>query len=372
MKQGSGVHKKLEEQVHVQVPVETVTAEDRFGLRIWNAIQGLRTLRETGLTRELEVWGMLEDEVVIGVIDEITTTPPEAKVLDGAVDEAQSKKDSKRYAVASDQRTLADFLTAAPSGGVLENRKSVLESNDAFLGTLHETPRTYYIVDVKTRQSNTLPAGGSQFRPTQMQLMIYHRLLSSLSKNEVPKAKVFARYNLQPDTTFSDKFIAEIANLDIAAHSSLNEDEIDSAPGRDSLSELLEHNTLSTLWDLMAIEYALTLPKNPSHPPLCPILTVEYRTAFSRSTSPNSASSASGSVIGRLSFSFDADLIDRYISSEMKWWRGERETEGVAVEEANKCRICDFASICVWRATKVEEGIRKGRLKKEGGRRSEV
>jgi exonuclease V len=50
----------------------------------------------------------------------------------------------------------------------------------------------------------------------------------------------------------------------------------------------------------------------------------------------------------------------------MAWWKGAREAKGVEIEEAFKCRICDFAESCTWRKTKVEEAVEKSRLRREG------
>lgn len=63
MKQGSKIHKQKEQEVHTEIPVEVVTREDKLGLRMWNVIQGLRMLRTDGLTRELEVFGVIDDQV---------------------------------------------------------------------------------------------------------------------------------------------------------------------------------------------------------------------------------------------------------------------------------------------------------------------
>lgn len=82
MKQGSVVHQKLEDQVHTTVRVDVATKEDAWGLRIWNVIQGLRSLRDSGLTRELEVWGTIDGQVVNGVIDELSYICPDAKLED--------------------------------------------------------------------------------------------------------------------------------------------------------------------------------------------------------------------------------------------------------------------------------------------------
>lgn len=376
MKQGTTVHTELEEQVYVKVPVEVVSAEDKFALRIWNTIQGLRSLRETGLTRELEVWGVLEGEVVIGIIDEITTKCPdetmEAELLSNTKIKGKAGKGrSEKQKLPPSQSTLADFLTSSQNGAVLEN-------NPAFLGTLQERPPTCYIVDVKTRQSKSLPAPGSQSRPTHMQLMIYHRLLSALAANEVPADKIFERYRVQPNERFSDKFIAEVANLDVASWPSSND--LDVSPKttqvqkEDSLTELLEHKTLASLWSLLITECARTLPIKLSQSPISPLLTAEFRTARTSYVENDHTEvlEPAGTFIGRRCFELNGRKVDTYVQDEMSWWKGERNTKGVDIEEAYKCRICEFAEGCKWREEKVEEGLRKAKLRAEARRRSEV
>ena len=361
MKQGSSVHKELEEQVHVEVPVEVVSREDRFGLRIWNTIQGLRTLRETGLTRELEIFGLVEGEVVIGIVDEIGTTCPDEGMEEKVLEEAKggSKGKGKGKELPADQRTLTEFLTGSQGGYTLEN-------HPAFVGALREKPLTYYVVDIKTRQSRTLPPSGSQSRPTHMQLMLYHRILTALASDQMPGDTIFERYKLNPYATFSDKFIAQIANLDTSARAATptTNDNDTSPQTQDPLTELLSHNTLASLWTLLTREFALTLPATS----ISPLLTAEFRTAQRSKDDTEKA----GTLIGRRSFAFDEAKIDAYVKDEMRWWKGERETRGVEIEEAFKCRICEFAEGCVWRATKVEEGVRKARLRGEGRRRSEI
>ncbi|KAK5119521.1 hypothetical protein LTR85_007621 [Meristemomyces frigidus] len=360
MSQGSSVHKVLEEQVHTEVPVDVVTKEDRFALRIWNIIQGLRTLRRTGMTRELEVWGLLDGEMVNGIIDEITTTCPddqmEAQLLEDAEKavETGANKGRKRKPLPSDQRTLTDYLTSSQTASILEQQDGGL----GWLGTLQEKPKTLYVVDVKTRQSKTLPAPGSQTRPTQYQLMIYHRLFSRLAANMVPAERIFQRYDVDPNAMFSDTFIAQMSTLDIGFEHDTGDSEEWEAPNatQDSVSELLAHNNLTALWSLMITEFS----KAVSTLTISPLLTAEYRAA------------ADGSLIGRRSFAFDAEQLDTYVQDEIKWWRGQRETKGVEIEEAFKCKICEFYEGCTWRQTKAEEGLQKARLRQEKRRRSEV
>ncbi|KAK5115726.1 hypothetical protein LTR62_000815 [Meristemomyces frigidus] len=370
MKQGSSVHKKLEEQVHTEVPVEVVSKEDRFGLRLWNVIEGIRTIRRTGMTREIEVWGVVEGEVVNGVIDLITTSCPDREAEARMMGEHEAKGEDKegrrttmgpQKGLREDQRTPKEYYLS-PS----QQTSSAPEQQHStpWLGTLQETPATQpvYIVDVKTRQSASLPAQGSQTRPIKYQLMLYHHLLHELASNNVPAEHIFARYDVDPHATFSDTFLAQMSALGMA-----NSPADDGAEGQiqDPLDQLLAHNTLSTLWTLMIHEFALFLtpptPKTTNPSPLSLFLTAEFRLA------------TTGHPLGKHHFLFSASELATYISEEMQWWRGERAARGVEVEEAFKCRICTFASNCEWRVQRVEEGVRRARLRRErGGGRSEV
>ncbi|WPH00085.1 putative exonuclease v, mitochondrial [Acrodontium crateriforme] len=357
MKQGSGVHKVLEDQVHTHVPVEVITNEDGFGLRIWNIIQGLRTLRSTGLTRELEVWGLVDGEIVNGVIDAVTTECPdeeaEAFVLEQQKQDAQ--KNVKHKPLPSGQRTLTDFVTSAPTSLILERVDAGL------LGTLQPKLRTIYVFDIKTRQSKTLPSAPSQLKPVQMQLMLYHRFFSALASDQVPASAVFRRYGVAPDEQFSDTFLAQLGMLEIhGSQNSFTDPEDDDigppSPLRDPMDEILAHNTLSSLWRLLVSEFASAAPFGA----ISPLLTAEYRTP------------TDGALMGRRSFAFNAQQLDQYVADEMKWWKGERPVKGVEIEEAFKCRICEFAPTCQWRIDRAEEGIKKARSKQQKRKKSEI
>jgi hypothetical protein len=88
MKQGSAVHRVLQDAEQRSVPVRTHSREERWALRVWNVLQGLRALRETGHTRELELWGVIDGVVVNGVVDELSYECPagadELEALEGA------------------------------------------------------------------------------------------------------------------------------------------------------------------------------------------------------------------------------------------------------------------------------------------------
>ncbi|KAF2173971.1 hypothetical protein M409DRAFT_16241 [Zasmidium cellare ATCC 36951] len=346
MKQGSKIHKEKEMEVHTEVPVEIATKEDRLGLRLWNIIQGLRTLRTTGLTRELEVLGVVEGEVVVGIIDEVSYYCPDYEMEQSILEAAETARNGGKKQQASlppDQRTMNDFF---PGGGST--------SQNLWLGTLHQPPKTLYLVDIKTRNSKTLPKSGSQMRPTQMQLMLYRRLLHALAANEVDAEKIFERYDLEPQKPFSDVFIAGMGSIDFSA-SQHSDEPMASDP--DPVEEILSYNTLSSLWAHMIAEFARTISVTPLSSSISPLLTAEFRAA------------SDGAVIGRRSFAFEEGVIKGYVKDEMRWWRGERETKGVDVEEAFKCGICEFSEGCEWRVGKVEEARVRARERGMGMRR---
>jgi exonuclease V len=176
MQQGTEVHERLERQVYTTVKVDVATKEDAWGLRIWNVIQGLRTLRETGLTREMELWGVIDGFVVNGVIDELSyICPDEAKSLETAPPEIK---------LPADQTSLSNFFKVAGGTSIAEATRSKRRFS----------AQKVYIADVKTRGTRTLPSA-SAFRPTKIQLMLYHRLLAALATNTVDFSVLTTRYN---------------------------------------------------------------------------------------------------------------------------------------------------------------------------------
>ncbi|KAL2061001.1 hypothetical protein VTL71DRAFT_9053, partial [Oculimacula yallundae] len=342
MKEGTRVHKKLEEQVYTTVRVEVQTREDAWGLRIWNVIQGLRTLRDTGQTRELEVWGTIDGFVVNGVIDELSYICPDTdlELKHSLVEKPQPEQPS-------DQTTISDFFKAA--GG-----KSLGKSlKEASKPARQSQTNKVYLCDVKTRGTRNVPHA-SAFAPTRIQLMLYHRLLSTLATNMVDFSILAARYNLDTNKVLSDEFIAQVGSLnDEVFYDARTDPECPASSqswGQDSMSTLLAHNTLQLLWSLMISEFQLTLPEGVNS--LGRVLKAEYR------------SRDDGNIVGIKTLAMDDHALIKFIDHEMEWWKGERQAEGVVVQEAFKCRSCDFADECEWRLQKVEEAKQKARLSK--------
>ena len=330
MRQGSVVHKVLEDQVHRTVEIEVKRKEDAWGLRLWNVIQGLRGLRETGLTRELEIWGVLEGEVINGVIDEVSFRCPDEEMESRAAARGESKKEEQ---LAKDQLSLDGFF---------KQKRGQASQVSSSVNIPPQGHRKIYITDVKTRTIRSLPTGAS-FRPTAMQLMLYHVLLSDLATDHVNSNLIFSRYSLNADEDFSDEFLASILNL-----SELSPDDSggskapeQTSPDQGPTSGNLNYKTLRQLWVSMIQEFQKTLPHGAKS--IGQVLRAEYR------------SQDDGEVLGEKHFPFDEGAIDQYVHDEMKWWKGERAAQGVCIEEAYKCRSCEFADDCEWRKKKADE-----------------
>lgn len=60
-------------------------------------------------------------------------------------------------------------------------------------------------------------------------------------------------------------------------------------------------------------------------------------------------------IIGTKPFNYNDETASAYIRQALEWWDGRRPTRGVDIEEAYKCRSCDFEEGCVWRISKIEE-----------------
>ncbi|KAF7942906.1 uncharacterized protein EAE97_006360 [Botrytis byssoidea] len=356
MEQGSAVHKVLEDQVHRSVQIQIQTKEDAWGLRIWNVIQGLRTLRETGQTRELEIWGTIDGLVVNGIIDELSYICPdvemELSLLGKTEEKSQKKSKKKKKSPPTDQVSISDFFKGMEGSSISEATRIKIRKQS----------NKVYICDVKTRGVRTLP-NDAAFRPTRVQLMLYHHLLGSLATNSVDFGVLAARYRLDTSKAFSDAFIAQVGSMndddDGVYHDALEEQD-DSAPSstQDSMSVLLAHNNLNALWSVMISEFQITFPDGAGS--LGRVLKTEYR------------SRDDGEIVGIKTIPMDNEELSSYLEEELRWWKGEREAKGVQLDEAFKCRSCDFAEGCEWRLQKVVEATEKARMQKKRGKKSVV
>ena len=284
------------------------------------------------MTRELDVWGVVDGVLVQGVIDELSYTCPDP-ALEARLVAAESATRIEKP-LPPDQTQISNYFPAKDEP--TNNTSSI-------------TAPTIYLTDVKTRVRSSLPKGAS-LRPTHMQLMLYRRLLTSLADNTTDPGLLFSRHTLRPMHAFSDSLIAQLGNLDLNLSQSATQTTLAPVESTaDVLTELLAHNSLAALWTLVQREFQLTFPRGAGS--IGTVLRAEYRAQHD------------GAVLGARSFIHDEKQLDAYVSDGMRWWRGEREARGVEIEEAFKCASCDFADGCTWRAGKVGEATERARAK---------
>lgn len=339
MKQGSKVHKKLEDEVHTTVKIEIVQKEDGFGLRLWNLVQGLRTLRDTGLTRELEVWGLVDGNLVNGVIDDLSYDNPNP--------EFERELSSQGHQPNEGQSMISDYFPPPQSNS-----------------TAKSSHRKIFLTDVKTRGTLS-PISPAIVRPAKIQLLLYHRFLSNMAAGKLDFFKVLRRYGLNADVRFSDTFMSQIGELhdeiffdtptssaeeymEVLRNPSTQDDSNATALGSDSspgAPDLLKYGTLRELLTLVRDELRLTFPRGADS--LGHILCVKY------------VYREDGRELNAHDFPVSPQTLDAYLAGDMSWWRGDREPRGVNIEEAFKCSTCEFAAGCSWRQGMDQERVKR-------------
>ncbi|KAI1086404.1 exonuclease V [Rostrohypoxylon terebratum] len=334
MRGGSRVHQTLEDQVHTTVQVNIANKEEAFALRLWNVIQGLRTLRDAGMTRELEVWGVIEGQIVNGVIDQISHQSPNP---------------------AFEQ----ELSLSQPSKGLAESH---LKYQSAIIDYLEPQHKTFYLTDVKTRASERLPTGAA-LRPARVQLFLYHRLLSEMASGLADFDAILDRYGLRAEALFSDAFMAQVGDLHDEIFYDADSDfgvalstprsprsvqgSASSVRSHETMppTELIRYRSIAHMLPLLQSELRETFPRGASS--LGELLAVQYRHRDD------------GRILGDNAFPNDPEALDVYLKQNLEWWRGEREAEGVSIEETYKCRSCEFADDCQWRRDKETAILRK-------------
>ncbi|OAX78216.1 hypothetical protein ACJ72_07480 [Emergomyces africanus] len=191
MKQGTVVHKVLEDQVHTTIPVEVMTREDGWALRIWNVIQGLRTLRVSGMTRELEVWGNVDGEIVTGIIDQLSYECPDDE-LEASAEASYANLRTSKALLPEYQTSITEYFLSPAGGGRRLSDIGATKSEQGVKSSGSTTspqapPRKIYITDIKTRAkgSRSIPSASSTgFRPTHLQLQLYYHFLTRLATTD--------------------------------------------------------------------------------------------------------------------------------------------------------------------------------------------
>ena len=66
-------------------------------------------------------------------------------------------------------------------------------------------------------------------------------------------------------------------------------------------------------------------------------------------------------LLGKVDIDYDDQWLEDKFTYFASFWKGEREANGVEIEEAWKCQKCDFAEICKWRKQRANKHSRKNK-----------
>ncbi|KAI0076060.1 hypothetical protein K474DRAFT_1698644 [Panus rudis PR-1116 ss-1] len=227
VKRGKTVHKVLEREIHPEeAAVEVTTPEERWGLRLVNMLASLQSLLQIGRCREMPVFGILHDQVVVGIIDEIERRPvsdeeasppatpsrPVRGLNKRSLPNTPTKPKSKRSrrSRSPDQPSISTFFPASPT-----QRSKAKEDSVPGVHTMNAGPPSpkykLFLSDTKTRRHESLPATEDTL-PARLQLMFYHRLLSDLlmppthSEYGLDFQTLWTRVGVNHARTFSPSF----------------------------------------------------------------------------------------------------------------------------------------------------------------------
>ncbi|XP_040277742.1 exonuclease V [Bufo bufo] len=165
--------------------------------------------------------------------------------------------------------------------------------------------------ELKTRASPTLP-GSAQKRTHEIQVSLYKLLFDGLVSGV-----------LQPDVFMQ--------------HLKLR-------PGQELGPEVKQHATgsgltVSTFRDVLELT---CLNLKYSELPMIDSLKLEY------------CFQGDGSPLGCDEVRFEKEKVLGEVAFYLSYWKGLREVKGVDIEDAWKCRMCEYSSICEWRAQKTK------------------
>ncbi|KAG2154567.1 exonuclease V a 5' deoxyribonuclease-domain-containing protein [Suillus clintonianus] len=229
LKRGASIHKALELEVRPEkVPIRISTNGERWALRLFNLTAGLEQLIHEGLTRELPVFGITHGQVIFGIIDEVTRrVPSEVNELYNPVkrslvsSESSPVKKKPRRSPSPSQNDIRAFCSTSEETRAADQLPTEEEVHDnSVAGTSVPRPvhpqLTFYdltLVDYKTRRAPSLPSDEDTVS-SQMQLMLYHRLLSPLLSPETFDFDLlWAKQGINPHQSFSRQFVEDIGLL---------------------------------------------------------------------------------------------------------------------------------------------------------------
>ena len=178
------------------------------------------------------------------------------------------------------------------------------------------------LVEFKTRGNISMPVGNAQMQGYKMQMMMYKQMLDELVEGRVDGEACLIQLDLDANHVLCDELLLTIRQ-----------------EGQDCI----------TLGQLMT-----TALQQFQFLPYVQVLTLEF------------SSQESGKIVAKETVEFDSDWLQQSVHHCLAFWRGERDVEGVDIEDAWKCRSCPFYEDCDWRMKMNQICAQKNRLKTQG------
>ncbi|KAI0320074.1 exonuclease V [Amylostereum chailletii] len=202
-KSGRSVHKKLEKQIRPEeLVVETTTDEERWALRLVNMIASLDCLMNLGVCREMPVFGLVKNQIIIGIIDEIVRDSKTDAEDDSPVNKSGKRPTSSTHQTpkkVKKRRTPSPISPKLPSFGFYPLKRPV---------TPQPKSHILHVSDTKTRRNRGLPSHDDALG-SRLQLMLYHRLLSGLLSPDFDFNTIWEKLQIDRFRRLSDKFLKQ-------------------------------------------------------------------------------------------------------------------------------------------------------------------
>lgn len=218
-----------------------------------------------------------------------------------------------------------DELVAVETEPPVSQERAMMDK--FFAGGAKRPTKQIILSDAKTRVS-TRPPSESQVGQAKLQLMLYRTLLRDMADFDF--AGLLERDKLDGIQLFSDTFLAQSLETLMPFE-------------QDAEATITQRNSLYGFWQLLR-----------------PTLQ-DMKHRISSNLLINYIHQKSKQEIARVSFEADEAWQADQMKQVLGWWRGHHEPRGVEIEEAFKCRLCDFEEGCSWKLAKIEEHVRQKR-----------
>lgn len=214
LKAGQSVHKVLEREVKpAEVEIYITTEEERWALRLVNMLAAVGSLMTVGFAREIPVFGIVNNQIIVGIIDELRrelkpqTPPPSVRKASPYRKPALGKRLKRTQEVDESHAKITSFFKGSDRARTPSPKRPP--------PSLVPLPRyILHLSDSKTRRTMTLPSEDDAL-PSRLQLMLYHRLLSKLVSLSKPFdfSRIWKQLRLRPDARLGHQFLTDAGLL---------------------------------------------------------------------------------------------------------------------------------------------------------------